>query len=97
MGYEKMFQFEWDQEKSHHNFQKHGILFTDASMVFDDEYAVTIEDENKDEQRFITLGSTRLGQIIVVVFTFRDEKIRIISARKATSREKAVYFEGITK
>lgn len=89
-----MYQFEWDQEKSQKNFQKHGILFTDASMVFTDDYAITIEDDNQNEQRFVIVGMTRKGQVTSVVFTFRDDIIRIISARKATTRESDEYLEG---
>jgi len=66
---------------------------SDAAGVFEDENAITIQDENEHEDRYITLGRDLLSRILVVVFTFRDIIIRIISARKATARERKIYEE----
>ncbi len=85
--------YEWDPNKAKSNYKKHGIRFADAVGVFEDENAITIQDEHENEDRFITIGRDFLSRILVVVYTFRDIFIRIISARKATTREKKVYYE----
>lgn len=83
--------FEWDPAKEHLNFAKHGIRFVQAITALEDENALTIEDAHDDEQRFITLGLDEIGRLLVVVYTYRGEMIRIISARKATPNERKVY------
>ncbi len=83
--------YEWDTAKASANRRKHGIDFADAATVFSDEYALTIPDDNLSEDRFVTLGIDALGRILVVVFTWRGEQIRIISARKADSHERRQY------
>lgn len=82
---------EWDPNKAKSNYKKHGVRFADAVGVFEDENAITIQDEHESEDRFITMGRDFLSRILVVVYTFRDIVIRIISARKATSRERKMY------
>ena len=82
--------FEWDQQKNDANKLKHGISFEDTLPVFHDEQAVTIEDSHHGEQRWKTLGMGKYLIIVVVVFTHRN-KIRIISARKATKTERRKY------
>ena len=83
--------YEWDTAKASTNRRKHGIDFADAATVFADEYALTIPDDNPMEDRFVTLGLDALGRVLVVVFTWRSEQIRIISARKADSHERRQY------
>lgn len=83
--------YEWDTAKAGANRRKHGINFADAATVFSDEYALTIPDGHAMEDRYITLGMDALGRILVVVFTWRGEHIRIISARKADSHERRQY------
>jgi uncharacterized protein len=84
--------YEWDETKAKANIQKHGIDFADAVGVFEDEWALTIEDEKIDlEQRFITLGLDFLGRVLTVVYTYRENTIRIISARKAAKKEELNY------
>lgn len=85
--------YEWDPNKAKSNFKKHGVKFSDAVGVFEDEQAITIDDENEKEDRFVTIGMDFLSRILVVVYTFRDIVIRIISARKATKQEKKMYEE----
>jgi len=85
--------YQWDPKKAKNNLEKHGVAFADAISVFCDEFALTIEDDNPDEQRFVTIGMDALSRIIVVVFTWRNDSIRIISARKATRRERKQYEE----
>ena len=82
---------EWDPEKERSNVRKHGISFSEAVTALEDELAITLEDDYPAETRFITLGMDEAGRVLVVVYTYRGEVIRIISARKAVSAERAVY------
>ncbi len=83
--------YEWDPNKAITNIEKHGIDFADAVMVFDDLNAVTIDDPDYDEQRFISIAMDAFGRILVVTYTWRGDIIRLISARKATKRERKQY------
>jgi len=83
--------FEWDESKARVNKSKHGISFADTFAVFEDPNAVTVEDFRKGEQRFVTIGLDAFGRIIVVVYTWREDNIRIISARKAVQYEVRQY------
>jgi uncharacterized protein len=87
--------FAWDPEKARTNLRKHGVHFADAQQVFADERAVLIEDDFPFEQRSVLIGRDATEQILVVVFTWRDDTIGIISARRATYRERQGY-EGDT-
>ena len=72
--------------------RKHDIDFADAVGVFEDEWALTFEDtDSHGEQRFITIGTDFLGRILVVVYTYRKDDIRLISARAATKIEREEY------
>ena len=83
--------YEWDPNKAKSNYKKHRVKFADAVAVFEDENAITIEDEHESEDRFVTIGRDFLRRILVVIYTFRGVIIRVISARKATAREKKEY------
>lgn len=83
--------FEWDCQKAASNFKKHSIDFAEAAMVFCDELAITIQDQAMGEERFVTLGMDALARVLVVVYAWRGDCIRIISARKATPRERHEY------
>ena len=83
--------FEWDESKAIKNKSKHKISFADTFAVFEDPNAVTIEDFRKDEQRYVTIGMDAFGRILVVAYTWREENIRIISARKAVRYEVRQY------
>ena len=85
--------YEWDLNKARANLRKHGVSFADAVAVFADERALTIADEHSDEERFVTLGMDAFGRVLVVVYTYRGETIRLISARKATVLERQQYQE----
>jgi uncharacterized protein len=85
--------YEWDTNKAESNLLDHGVDFADAVSVFADLVAITIVDEHPDEERFITIGLNAFGQILVVVYTWRSDRIRIISARRATKREQRQYYE----
>jgi uncharacterized DUF497 family protein len=93
-AYTKIVGFEWDEEnKAGINFRKHGVRMPEAIPVFDDPYAITIADEESDpdEQRFITLGMGAAGRLLVVVYAWRGENIRIISVRPAEAHEREEY------
>lgn len=87
--------FEWDEKKASQNILKHGISFADTFAVFEDPKAVTIEDFTNDEQRYVTIGMDAFGRILVVVYIWRGENIRIISARKAVRYEVKQYEREI--
>ena len=87
---------EWDSNKARMNLQKHGVFFSDAEIVLFDPNALTREDtQSEGEQRFVTIGSGATGSILVVVYTYRGDNIRLISARFAIKREREKYEEGI--
>ncbi len=84
--------YQWDPKKATSNLRKHGIEFADAVGVFEDDWALTIEEQDVEgEQRFVSIGLDFLGCLIVVVYTYRNDDIRIISARRATKRERMSY------
>lgn len=84
--------FEWDSAKAATNLEKHGIAFPDAALALEDDLALTTRDaSSEEEERQITLGRDPLGRLLVVVYTWRGEAIRLISARKATPRETRQY------
>jgi uncharacterized DUF497 family protein len=86
----------WDPDKAEANLEKHGIRFSDAELVLYDPHAVTIEDSAaQGEQRHISIGLDAAGRVLVVVYTYRGEDVRMISARLATRRERRHYEEGI--
>lgn len=87
--------FEWDDEKNHRNFAKHGVTFERAQLVFSDPNAISLRDQCESEERWLTTGLVNGLVVIVVAHTIREERheeiIRIISARKATQRERTAY------
>ena len=87
--------YEWDSRKAKKNFEKHGVDFADAVGALEDELGLTMPDLHcQSEQRFITVGMDLLGRLLVVIYSWRNERIRLISARRATSRERRQYEEG---
>jgi uncharacterized protein len=88
-----MLTFEWDDAKNQANLLKHGITFEQATEIFLDPLSLTIQDpEHSDvEDRFITIGMTKTGLVAVASHTDREDTIRIISARRATNRERISY------
>lgn len=85
--------FEWDQKKAAANETKHGVSFAEATEVFADDYSSTVRDPDHSigEERFVIFGKTLAERRLVVAFTERDGKIRIISARPMTPRERRAY------
>jgi len=84
--------FEWDEIKARSNYRKHRVHFADAVSVFEGDDAITIPDDDSDEEeRFITIGPDAFFRLLVVIYTWRGENIRLISAREATRRETKGY------
>ncbi len=88
--------FEWNEEKAKDNLKKHKVIFDEATTLFIDPFSITISahDHSVNEQRYIDIGSSENGRVLVVVYTERGSNIRIISCRKATSSERKLYKEG---
>jgi uncharacterized DUF497 family protein len=84
-------EFEWDPDKAASIFRKHRVRFAEAASVFDDTELLTMLDDDPDEDRFVALGMGSMGRILVVIYTPRGERTRIISARRATLRERSQY------
>lgn len=88
-----MLDYEWDLLKARRNHVKHGVRFGDATSVFADPAAVTIEDDHPEEERYAIIGHDGAGRLLVVIFTWRGEnRVRLISARRATRAEAQTYY-----
>ena len=86
----------WETGKAAENLQNHGVDFADAVIALEDENALTIEDNDHEEQRFKTLGLDPNINVLFVVYAYRDEDcVRIISARKADRSETLQYYGGV--
>jgi uncharacterized protein len=87
--------YEWDPDKATANLIKHSIRFADAVIALEDERGLTIRDiYSEEEERWVTVGMDAFGRVLVVVYTWRAETIRLISARLATQRERRQYEQG---
>jgi uncharacterized protein len=86
---------EWDPKKAASNLVKHGVRFADAVTVLEDESAISVRDASADEERWVTIGRDALGRVLVVVYAWRGDRVRIISARPATPAERRQYEEGL--
>jgi len=87
--------FEWNDVKAEHNEERHGVSFGLAEQIFDDPLNITIRDRfhSNAEDRYVTIGETMFGEVLVVVHAERGDRIRIISARRATRHEKLRFME----
>jgi len=87
--------YEWDEPKAAANLRKHGVDFADAALVLEDDLALTMRDPvGRGEARWVTMGQDPNRRVLVVVYTWRGERIRLISARKATGAERRRYETG---
>jgi len=88
--------FEWNGDKAERNLKKHNVSFEEASTIFGDPLSVTIDDpvHSHEEERFVTVGQSVKHKLLVVVHIDRGDRIRIISARKATYNERKSYEES---
>jgi uncharacterized DUF497 family protein len=89
--------FEWDPGKAASNLRKHGVSFTEAATIFFEPLSLTVPDpiHSLGEIRFVTVGRSFMGRFLVVVHSDHNDKIRIISARRATSAERKAYESGV--
>ena len=91
-----LMQITWDPKKAETNLRKHNVRFSDAEAVLYDPMALTLKEQGvSGEQRFVTVGTDAIGRVVVAVYTYHRDSIRLISARKATSSERRQYEEGI--
>ena len=88
--------FEWNLQKAKINIQKHGVAFDEASTVFGDTLSITFPDVDHSiqEERYLIVGLSNKNRILVISHVYRNEIIRIISARQATKREQKFYEYG---
>lgn len=86
-------EFQWDEEKAKSNLKKHGVSFEEGATIFNDPMIATISDpdHSEDEERFISIGMSMIRRLLTVIHTYRKERIRLVSARKATKAEKKNY------
>jgi len=89
-------QFEWDTRKAARNVERHQVSFEEAATVFDDPLFITFVDEEHslDEERYITLGQSSRGRLLMLAHTEREGRVRLISAREATEKEEQFYAEA---
>ena len=89
-------EFEWDENKATDNMSKHGVSFDEAMTVFDDPLYVDFydPDHSYDEHRYIIMGQSKQGRLLIVSYAEREEVVRLISAREVTRRERETYEEG---
>lgn len=88
--------YDWDDEKAESNLEKHGVSFEEAATIFDDPLYVDFydPDHSVDEHRYLIMGQSTAGRLLIVAYTERDDVVRLISAREVTSAERKVYEEG---
>ena len=91
-----MLRFEWDPAKAKQNLEVHSVSFDEASTAFRDTLSLAIYDplHSKDEDRFVLIGNSHRGRLLVVVHTERGDNIRLVSARKASQKERMQYEEN---
>ena len=94
-AYTGLVDVEWDVGKAEANFRKHRIAFEDAAAVLYDGHALMIMNHRSDGPRLVRVGADSLGRILVVVHTLRGSRHRLISARRATTKERRLYSEGV--
>ena len=89
--------FQWDAEKAKANLRKHGVAFAEAAWVFLDPLSVTIHDpdHSESEDRYLTVGASASGRLLIVGHTNRGDQIRIVSARRLTRTERKEYEDEI--
>ncbi|MBR8829776.1 MAG: hypothetical protein N5P05_001271 [Chroococcopsis gigantea SAG 12.99] len=88
-------QFEWDTSKAARNLSKHGVSFEEATTIFDDPLYVDFydPDHSEDEERYLIVGESNRGRLLIVSYTERRDSIRLINAREASRTEREAYEE----
>jgi uncharacterized DUF497 family protein len=87
--------FEWDSKKAASNLRKHRVSFEEAALIFNDEFATFYEDpdHSQAERRYLAIGISARGRLLIVAFAYSGERIRIINARRVTTQEREMYEE----
>jgi uncharacterized protein len=85
--------FEWDDAKARANLKKHGVAFADAVTIFLDPHAIDAPDR-EDPERFVAIGRATSSRVLFIVYVERHDRIRLISARKASPSQRRIYEEG---
>jgi uncharacterized protein len=87
--------YEWDQEKATSNLEKHGVSFEEAATIFSDPLYVDFydPDHSVEEHRYLIMGQSTAGRLLIVSYTDRDDVVRLISAREVTPSERKAYEE----
>lgn len=90
------FRYEWDLKKSIANLTRHGVSFEEAASAYNDPLAITFPDPDHSvgEERLLTFGLSNTGRLLAIISTERETALRIVSARKATRRERGIYEKG---
>jgi uncharacterized DUF497 family protein len=89
-------EFEWDPAKDSTNRARHGVSFAEAATIFGDPLSIAVDDPDHsiDEDRYLTIGRSRSGRLLIVAHTDRDGRVRIVSARELTRAERVAYEDG---
>ena len=89
-------QFEWDENKARQNLSKHGVSFEEAKTIFDDPLYIDFydPDHSDNEQRYLIVGQSNRGRILILSYTERVNRMRLISAREVTPKERKAYEQG---
>ena len=92
-------EFEWNSKKDRANLKKHGVSFEEAKTIFNDPHVITFHDPDHSEMenRFLSAGVSEKGRFLTISHTDRDEKVRIINARRTTKKEKSAYEKEVSK
>lgn len=90
-----LLEFEWDISKAADNLRKHGVSFEEAASVFSDELATAYRDPDHSqyERRYLAIGTSTRGRLLIIAYAYRDERVRIINARQVTKQEREMYEE----
>ena len=88
--------FEWDEEKAKENLKRHKVSFEEAKTIFNDPFLLTFPDpdHSEGEERYLNIGQSATGKILIVIHTERQSCIRLISCRKTTKKERTSYEQG---
>ena len=90
-----LLEFEWDPKKAAMNLRKHRVSFEEAASVFNDEFATVYEDpdHSQHERMYLSIGASARGRLLIIAYSYRGVRIRIISARQVTKQEREMYEE----
>jgi len=90
-----LLEFEWDPKKAPRNLRKHRVSFEEAASVFNDDFATVYEDPDHSphERRYLSIGASARGRLLIIAYSYRGVRIRIISARQVTKQERETYEE----